>query len=653
MMSDSNRYRVSIWSAACILACAVGTAPGRQGEAPPPGAPTAPTAAKLPPQVVLGRRVEAVRRNLKVSPTVVLVRNTSDYVRAIGGWSLAARYPVLLDDGTDRAREDIARFVRAFQPKSVIRWAAQDAPDLTGEPDQLRMAVESAARAAWGAKTPDDLKKVWQQAQFEPMGVVVASPVDPAWTAALALAAGRGQPFVWVESKPRGMGEVAAMSDVVSFDARISKRIDELGYEWRGLGDTIDSITLCLTPQLRYQGPDAPLAVTDRIGRHASGDRYAWTGVVPGDAAQAAYRAMCALFVEPGSAWLFDGYKPDFAPPYAIPAAANLLQDAGFKVSANTPPHGGLQHWRQRAAFGVPFDFIHVNSSGNNNWFELSPGIAFASEIPTLKRPALVHFIHSFSAQVPNDMTTIAGRWLENGVYAYYGSMEEPFLGAFLPAASFVGRMVSGASFAAAARQDGQPPWKLNVFGDPLIVIGGPLPKLDDALQIQGAVSLDAEMKSSLKEKKLAEGAAALVLLGKDELAWQIAAAALAAEPSAMTPDLARIAITPAFREGKKELFFMLYGAMKPEDQRDTLIADMLWQSARPDLESTRDDKMLGWLRSTVRRASIVEDATDLAPALKRVFGESAARSLFGMLLERVANDERTRQRLQEAGAKY
>ncbi len=46
-------------------------------------------------------------------------------------------------------------------------------------------------------------------------------------------------------------------------------------------------------------------------------------------------------------------------------------------------------------------------------------------------RPTVVSIIHSFSAADPLDPSTIAGRWLENGVYIYFGAMNEPYLNAF------------------------------------------------------------------------------------------------------------------------------------------------------------------------------------------------------------------------------
>jgi len=43
-----------------------------------------------------------------------------------------------------------------------------------------------------------------------------------------------------------------------------------------------------------------------------------------------------------------------------------------------------------------------------------------------------VHFIHSWSAVTPDDRNTVGGRWLSNGVYAYVGSVDEPYVQAFV-----------------------------------------------------------------------------------------------------------------------------------------------------------------------------------------------------------------------------
>jgi hypothetical protein len=80
--------------------------------------------------------------------------------------------------------------------------------------------------------------------------------------------------------------------------------------------------------------------------------------------------------------------------------------------------------------------------------------------------------IHSFSAADPTDPATIAGRWLENGAFVYFGSMNEPYLQAFRPPKLVAELVAAELPLSASLRQGehepyGQP-WRLVYLGDPL-----------------------------------------------------------------------------------------------------------------------------------------------------------------------------------------
>lgn len=617
---------------------------GREGEgrAPPP-----------PPQVLLGARAEALRTNLRVHPTVVIVGSETDYARLIGAWSLSVRFPILIDDGSDRAREDIARFVRAFGPERVVRWAAEaGAPPLPEDIGERQRTLESVVFASWGATDGGSLEGVWAQTHFSPFGVVVASARDHAWTAGVALAAGRGQPIIWTNTTPRPVGGVMSADALAALTMTIETGLESLERPdgWRGLGDGVEAVTLCLNQPSRLRIDGSEVALTDRIGRHGDGARWGWCGMVFGDGPRAAYRAMCALFLTPSSALLFDGYRPGFAPPFELQPAAEILQKAGWKVEMNAPPHGGVEQWRQRTRFALSTDFVHVNSSGMAPWFDLTPGRARASDVPALARPAAVHFIHSFSAQYADDVNTVAGRWLENGAYAYLGSMAEPMLGAFVPARALVTRLLLRAPLGVAVRQDDAALWRLNYFGDPLIVFGPAAPRLEGELDLPGAAPLDEAMGAALREKRLGAAAAGLVMLGRDADAARLARAAL--DEGALDAETARVVLPAAHRQRDSALFVSLFAAMEKPDRLRAEHADLLWAVARAEIQSTNDQRLLMHLRETVRAATAEEDAALLAPSLARVFGVGAARSLIAELTES-ATDERVRQRLVELGRNY
>ncbi len=615
----------------------------------------------LPAPMVLGLRAELVRTRLKVRPTVVIVGTPDEYAMMIARWSLAERFPVLIDDGSERAREDIARFVRAFEPLTVVRWSPAgvkgEQEKLPSEPGARSAALDSVWRsawgAAWGARSAEELRTIWAQSRFSPPGVVVASPLDPAWTAAVALAAGHGEPIIWTSTNPESPSGFLSDEALASLDAAILAGIGAVvgAGEWKGLGDTIDAVTLCANLGSRIKVGVDELALTDRIGRMSDGSRYAWCGMIFGDEARSAYAAMCALFLTPANAWIVDGYKPEFAPPYRLEKATEFLDKAGLRVSTNLPPRGGIDDWRERSRFGIGADFVQVNSSGLAWSFDLNPGRGYASDVPPLNRPAVVHFIHSFSAQFIGDRNSVGGRWLENGAYAYAGSMSEPFLGAFLPGSMVTARLLSKAPWGAAVRQDQGKPWKINVFGDPLMTFGARAPRYEEALDLEGARLVEDEMRAALKQRRLARGANLLVMLGRDKDAVRLAQATLAGNPQAMDPDFARAALWPALREREGELFVAIFQRLGDADQRDPMLVDLLWRVARPMLASA-DMALILRLRDSVRMASVVSDAMDLAPAIARTQGTPAARGFLAGLAGQT-QDKQAADQLIAASNKY
>lgn len=651
----------ALWSGAPIGAGVRASEPAPSVPAAP-GAPAPPGQEPIPPQIRLGLRVEAVSRNIPTSPDVVVVSSGAAYVQAIAGWTLRLRYPVLLDDGTPQAREDIARFVRAFGAREVLLWPGAPADlgavnqgisplpeDRLARQTHIRRAMERA----WGAEGDEALRAVWAATRFEPPGLVIAHTEDPAWTAALALAAGHGQPIAWLDELPDPPGPVGAMLGapaLARLASTIERALEASGFSWRDPGDQLEALTLCLNIPSRIQLTQGAMALTDRLGRHDDDQRYAWCGQVFGTESQAAYRAMSALFLRPRQAWMFDGYKPGFAKPYELPDAADTLRAAGLEVRASTPPLSGLEHWRQRAAPVIRAGLVMVNSSGRSVEFNLTPGTGTAGDVPLLDVPAAVYLIHSFSAQAPGDPSTIGGRWLAQGAHVYYGSMDEPFLGAFFPAGAVARRWSAGAPLGVAVRQDTMPTWKLNYFGDPLLMLRpGAAPGADAPPPVPGARALSSEMKQALPARRLAEGVRALVLLGRDEDAARLAQAALGDAPEGERPLIAEAGVRAAARRGDRALAITLFKALGAPHRDDPILVDLLWQCARPGLADTTDAELVALLRERIRRHSLVEDAQTLAPAVARVFGAESAGSFVAGLAAR-APDAHAADRLRELG---
>ena len=139
-------------------------------------APPAPPV-ELPWPVALGFRVATLERERKVVDQVVLVPDSATYVAEIAQWTASTRWPVLFDEP-----RFAPSFIRAFKPARVIRRESVGAwPD-------ARVDREAIVRAATVSKSSNPSA-----------GVVLTSMQDPAWTAAVALAAGRCQPITFLD----------------------------------------------------------------------------------------------------------------------------------------------------------------------------------------------------------------------------------------------------------------------------------------------------------------------------------------------------------------------------------------------------------------------------------------------------------------------
>src|SRR5690606_39138297 len=300
------------------------------------------------------------------------------------------------------------------------------APPPKLSPDEFRARAEAAVARAWGVRPRDEATPepsleqtllAWEALELHPFSVVAADPRHGCRVAAVALAAGRGQPIVWVET-PSGVNRAMDPEQCRAISEAITGALDGLGMRWSGLGAGIDAITLVAEAPVRVEGGPETLATTDALGRDPMSpmERWAWSGQIFGAAPEAAYRAMCGLFLPLGSAWLFDGYPAEGVwMQYDQSAAASVLRQLELDVTIDDHPRGTLASWRSRIGLGIDADLIFVNSKGNKARFDLASGTGRAADVPFLQRPAAVYFIHSWSATEPRARGTIAGRWLSRG----------------------------------------------------------------------------------------------------------------------------------------------------------------------------------------------------------------------------------------------
>ena len=651
------------------------------GTQPPPAQPgAAPQAVQLHPGLKLGLRARNLKMQIPVVATLVIVPDAASYVAAISKWEPKKRYPVLIDDGSMQAREDIGRFVRGFKPTSVVRWSASPAAggELSGAAPNSVASIEHAVASAWGAK-PDTMPKYlveyWKSMGFASPGLVVASVSDPAWPAALALAAGHGQPIVWYDAAGSAINGDMLENEVDALAKAIDEAAEATGLSWRGLGDDLDAVTLCLNSAAKYKAiPDPKLAaqvpvkpgdlaaVTDRIGRHSEGGalapRWAWASQVFGNERRSAYRAMCSLFLETTSAWLFDGYQSGQSgySDFDCTKAGEILTAAGLTVTVDDAPRQGRADWRARAAKPLDAGLVLVNTSGMPNYFDLQPGKARCGDIPMLSIPAMVHVVHSWSLAYPAGRESVGGKWLDNGAYAYIGSVQEPYLSAFVPTPLVAQRLVpfnadffGGFAWGAAGRHDNSPIWRVACMGDPLITVGRAAPRPADArLPLEGTTDVETEMRAAIKEKQFARAIALLALLGRDDQAARVTTAVLADQPAQFTADVAAAGIMSLSRAGKGDAIATVYAKLDAKVATDGSVLDALWLGTINELKTTTDRNLLNILRRHLRASQASRDALDLSAAWERLLGKPAALAMLSEVRSAVKDDGQ-RQELDDA----
>lgn len=613
---------------------------------------------QAPPGFRLGMRVLTHRHVRQASPVLVIADTPDDYVRAIALWTDRVIFPVLIDDGSVRAAEDIARFVRAFQPEKVLRLTGAGA--LPEDGAARREALERTLAGIWGLgkpETPADevMTQLVSHLQFAvhlPPGVVVADEDDPAWTAALALAAGHAQPMVWYDRAGITADVNLALDHAQTQEliASIETSLEELGMPWEGLGDMIDGVTLCLNIPAKCQlsfGENASerFALTDAVGMHRALDsargarlqRWAWAGQVFGDESRSAYRAMCSLFLQPRRAWIFDGY-PTSEPwnAYDGGLTRDNLAKANLPATLIDAPRIGLESWHASTTKALDADVVFVNTKGLAEYFDLEPGRAYANDVPLLDHPAAVSLVHSWSATTPGNPWSIAGAWLESGAFMYVGSVHEPFLQAFIPTPIFAIRLMGGLPWGVACRPDGLTPvWKIAVLGDPLLAIGAERPR-SGVIEIEDAEELASEIPGAAKAEDFARLIRLQTMLGHDAEAVRLAGALLRDREEAFSAEVAELSALPAFRAGDKALLAQCVLRLPKEQLAGSRIASAIWHAAESDLRTGTDNALASALERSLGGAWLVRDAARLASAVELTHGVNVR----NVLLDRIADSQ-------------
>jgi len=657
---------------------------------------------------------------LSVPTAVVVTADRRSFVEAIA--LTGGRVPVVFDDGTPEAREDIARLVRGLSAgrgagggagggagsgPTVVSFKASDTawPAEAGKRQEL---ITGALHRAWKVSSADAYRGALRARAAGVLGVVVTSAADDASLAGLALAASRGQALVFV-TPPADVSDEWTMAKALELQRGVVEQLRATGLSFEGLGDEIDTITLALTCAAKVvvkAGDDVPgvaplvckpgeyLALTDVIGRAGPGlaQRWAFAGQIGGPAARAIARAMGGIYCPGGTpveAWVFDSYPggPQFDE-YAAGRTQRVLDAArerepsrfGGGASFGGAAGATLSGWRaailgREGARGLDANLLLVGTMGNWDFFQLRPGNASPGDVPLLRRPALVYFIHSWSLQFGDEARGVGGRWIGNGAYAYVGSVHEPFLAAFPPPALVSQRLVAGVPLGMAIRHDQAPlsaVWRVGLMGDPLVNLaqlsagqGATGQGATDGARLiaglglagagasAGAVASGDGLAGVLKARDFAGASRLMVLLGRDADVSRLMAALLREQPKDVTQAVAREGALACFRAGSEETFVRVAivalgepsavqpGAVQPGAVEtgavgsarvgpiDGAIADALWQVLGPRSERGVSAAQARALGANLRPWSLQRDSLEAGRAVLAHEGKDGAARVF------------------------
>ena len=640
----------------CLLAsvvCAQSNLPASQDPQNPPATKQVPEVAW---QIRLGARVAQLTSKLPRLDRVVLVPDLATWLDEIQQWGDRGTWPILIED--DRFTPI---FVRRFAPRQLVRRASVDRslPESPEKRKALALRIQgSFLKPVSATDDSSTVARIYRDLGWTPPGIVATDFTDPAWPAALALSMLRGQLLV---DLPGDFGQPNGSLDASGFrslEQSVTGFFESSGWSWKTMGDDLDALTLCrsmpvrvnmslpadLRPRisgLKTDRENPPVSLTDLLCRNEDGSRYAVCGWIFGSQIRSIYMAMCALFIDRDSIGLVDGYdRKRGGTAYALANAEEVLEPLSYETRLLAE---GMQasrtNWLPLMSTGVPADVLFINSSGRSGFMDMTAGTRLrAADIPVLNHPLALYLIHSFSLFAPETSTSIGGRWLDRGVYAYVGSCNEPMLGAFRPSSHMIRQLSLYVPFIVAARlfeSEFSKPWRVVTIGDPLMLVEQPskrrLMELDDMIEV---AEIDLDVRTDLVRRLRAEEDVTpemlrdLHLLGQDDLAfglWNtLGDEATPQHAHAILPVFFQKSDRPGFRDA-----FLTAG------EPDGEAREMLWTLHGGRSGTLRSASDISLFERNLRGNLMAQDLEALMPSIVRVRGAGSERAAIVSAMNR------------------
>ena len=457
---------------------------------------------------------QMARPKRQVVDQVCLVPDVSAFLEAIALWDERHFFPILIDEPAWTLP-----FLRAFRPARVVRFAGRSRSQ--GQHDSARLPKPPSGSAdvwpqaleAVAERGPDPIRPI-RHCRERIDALMGSTPRRRAWfspipTPRCSRGLSLSLPVIFNRScacnhpasptpspgnrcSPPRFGEVLSVTEALHFAASVEERVGSVFARYGKLGDDCDFLTIAGDWPYRYNidRADRPIrgiyALDDLIGRgfdptvrtgwlNQLRRRWAYAGRLLGDPAASAARAMGALFLQPESVLFWDTYSggrpwSDYSMNHAAGLLSRSVQNPGA-ILHRIGQQADLASWHRSVVANNQFGMVFFNSSGGTDWFSIGGGPGRPSDVPR-GWPASVATIHSYSAADPSNPQTIAGRWLANGAFTYFGSVNEPFLLAFRPPGLVAELVTAGIPLVAALRQGDSEafgfPWRLVYLGDPL-----------------------------------------------------------------------------------------------------------------------------------------------------------------------------------------
>jgi hypothetical protein len=491
----------------------------------------------------LDARIEAWVNKLdsgrKVVDRVVLCFDEESFLEELGKWGPERFWPVLLWES-----ELCDKFITRFAPKKIrlrrprgrkltsekrlskslatvqSSWSS-DNKNNKGNKDKTGRKGRTGGKGRTGRKdkdavaaiAPEVYVKQIQALKRSPIGLVLIAKDSPELLGGIAIAAGRFQVPIVFETEKKHNAKVS-FDEKESYRKRLRDAAEKLGIAYEERFDELDLITVANDMPFGYTQKDSEMhgggyTIDDAIARNDEHQRWAWIGRLAGGAERSVYMAMCSLFLQPDRGLFFSRYNSKGTGGFAAfdPSDAPETLAGYFESDVIRHPDATLERWRAHQwPLGNRYGYVFVNSSGGATGWSTSKGGATQFDIPD-SVPCVVHYTHSGSAGRPFDDDTIAGRWLANGAYCYFGSYAEPYLAAFVPPNSQATRIAKGLPLSIASRHfydrrfwtqrkpgkdkeavrfNVSAEWKLAFFGDPAYRLSRHAVAREQAAALQG-----------------------------------------------------------------------------------------------------------------------------------------------------------------------